>query len=123
VGRTLVIGLNWYWIALELTAAPAAGLLLALPLWRRSQVILGNIAGTVAIFATAIGLIFREYAVLDRATQACLDAGYTCWPNPSAFTRFAIYAFIGLIEVLVLFSVSLVFESRHSRRDYSPEWR
>ncbi|HEX2455003.1 MAG TPA: hypothetical protein VHI99_14980 [Vicinamibacterales bacterium] len=116
-------GLNWYWIALELTLAPAAGFLLAYPLWRKGQAILGNIAGTVAIFGTAIGLIFREYAVLDRATQACLEAGYTCWPDPSAFTRFAIYAFIGLFEVLVLFSVSLVFESRHSRRDYSPEWR
>jgi hypothetical protein len=106
-----------------LTLAPAAGFLLAYPLWRKGQAILGNIAGTVAIFGTAIGLIFREYAVLDRATQACLEAGYTCWPDPSAFTRFAIYAFIGLFEVLVLFSVSLVFESRHSRRDYSPEWR
>src|SRR6476620_11015362 len=90
VGRALVTGLNWYWIALELTLAPAAGLLLAYPLWRKGQAILGNIAGTVAIFGTAIGLIFREYAVLDRATQACLEAGYTCWPNPSAFTRFAI---------------------------------
>ena len=116
-------GLNWYWIALELTLAPAAGLLLAYPLWRKGQAILGNIAGTVAIFGTAIGLIFREYAVLDRATRACLEAGYTCWPNPSAFTRFAIYAFIGLLEVLALFSVSLIFESRSARRDYSPEWR
>ena len=61
--------------------------------------------------------------MLDRATQACLEAGYTCWPNPSAFTRFAIYAFIGLLEVLALFSVSLIFESRSARRDYSPEWR
>ena len=116
-------GLSWNWIFFEMTAAPVAGLLLAFPLWRKGQVILGNIAGTVAIFGTAIGLIFREYAVLDRATQACLDAGFTCWPTPSAFTRFAVYAFIGLLEVLLLFSVSLVFERRAARRDYSPEWR
>ena len=116
-------GLNWYWIALEIVAAPVAGFLLAFPLWRKGQVILGNIAGTVAIFGTAIGLIFREYAVLDQATKACLDQGFTCWPSPSAFTRFAIYAFIGLIVVLALFSVSLVFERRTARRDYAPEWR
>jgi len=118
-----VTGLNWYWIALEAVVPPIAGFLLAFPLWRKGQVILGNIAGTVAIFAAAIALIFREYAELDQATQVCLDAGYTCWPNPSAFVRFAIYAFIGLVEVLILFSVSLIFERRSARRDYSPEWR
>jgi len=118
-----VKGLNWYWIAFEAVVPPIAGFLLAFPLWRKGQAIFGNIAGTVAIFGAAIALIFREYAELDRATQACLEAGFTCWPAPSAFTRFAIYAFIGLVEVLILFSVSLVFERQSARRDYSPEWR
>ena len=31
---------------------------------------------------------------------------------PSEFTRFAIYAFIGLAEVFALFSLSLVFEKK-----------
>jgi len=42
---------------------------------------------------------------------------------PSAFTRFAIYAFIGLTEVIALFSLSIVVEDRARRRHYAPEWR
>lgn len=116
-------GLSWWWIALELTVAPAAGLLLAAPLWRRGQMILGSVAGTVVLFGTSVGLILREYAEVDRATLACLDAGYTCWPEPSAFARFAIYASIALIEVFALFWISLSVERRQRRRGYAPEWR
>jgi hypothetical protein len=108
---------------LEATVAPAAAVLVALPFWRGRQMILGNIAGTAVIFATAIGLILREYVELDRVTQACLEAGTTCFPQPSAFTRFAIYAFIALNEVFALFTLSLKVEERVRRRDYAPEWR
>jgi hypothetical protein len=55
--------------------------------------------------------------------QACFEAGTVCWPEPTAFTRFAIYAFIGLVEVFGLFSLSLVVEERVRRRGYAPEWR
>jgi hypothetical protein len=85
--------------------------------------IFGNIAGTAVIFGTAFALILREYVELDRVTRACLDAGSVCWPEPGAFTRFAIYAFIGLIEVFALFGLSLKFERRMRDRDYAPEWR
>ena len=51
------------------------------------------------------------------------DAGYTCWPEPSPFTRYAIYAFVALIEVFVVFALSLRVESKIRDRDYAPEWR
>jgi len=63
-----------------------------MPLWRRAEMIFGNILGSTVILASAIGLIFREYVEVDRTVQACIDAGTTCWPEPSAFARFAIYA-------------------------------
>ena len=47
----------------------------------------------------------------------------TCWPNPSAFSRYAIYAFIALFEVMALFSLSLKVENKIRRRGYAPEWR
>jgi len=118
-----VQGLNWYWIVLEVTVAPVAGILLAYPLWRSEQFILGNVAGTMVMFGSAFGLILREHAEIDRAVRRCLDAGTPCWPEPSAFTRFAIYAFIALIEVFVLFSISLGVERRRRRGDYAPEWQ
>jgi hypothetical protein len=61
--------------------------------------------------------------VLDRLTRQCLDAGLTCWPQPSAFSRYAVYAAIGLLEVIGLFLVSLKVERQMRRRHYSPEWQ
>lgn len=116
-------GLNWYWITWELTAAPLMGLLVTLPFWRKTEMILGNVVGSAVIFLWAISLIFREYVEVDRTVQACLEAGTTCWPEPSAFARFAVYASIGMAEVFVLFTVSLAVERRIRNRDYAPEWR
>jgi hypothetical protein len=95
----------------------------AYPLWRRGQTILGSIAGTAVVFATALGLIGREYSELDMLTQACIDAGTTCWPEPPAFTRFAIYACIALVEVFVVFALGLRVEARRRNARYAPEWR
>ena len=115
-------GLSWSWIAMELTAVPLA-LVLAYPLWRKDQFILGNIAGSALIFAAGIALILREHVELERVVQDCLDAATVCWPQPSAFTRYAIYAWIALLEVFGLFSLSLRVERRMRARDYAPEWR
>ena len=115
--------LNWYWITMQLTVPPVLGLVVTLPFWRRTEMIFGNILGSAVILTWAIGLIFREYVEVDRAVQACIDAGTTCWPEPSAFARFAIYASIGLGEVFLLFTISLAVERRIRNRDYAPEWR
>jgi hypothetical protein len=100
-----------------------AGLLIAWPIWRLNQPILGNLAGSVAIFGAAIALIMREHVELDARVQSCLGQGYTCWPDPSPFTRYAIYAAIALVQVMALFLFSLNVEHRLRRRGYDPEWR
>ena len=115
--------LSWAWIGLMATAPGIAGVLLAYACWRKEEYILGNLAGTAIILGTAFALIFRESAEVDRVTRACLDAGYTCWPVPSAFVRYAIYAGIGFTEVVALFLVSLTVEQRIRNRHYAPEWR
>ena len=120
---TSITGLNWFWIALALAVPPVVGVLIAFPIWMKSQPILGNLAGTVIIFGAAIALIMREHVELERAALQCLDQGFTCWPVPSAFMRYAVYAFIGLFEVMLLFSASLSVERRLRRRGYAPEWR
>ena len=116
-------GLNWSWVIVAAIAPGLAGMLVAYPIWRMNQPILGNLAGSAVIFAVGIALIMREHVELDRQVQACLAQGYTCWPDPSAFTRYAIYAGIALLQVMALFSVSLRVEHRLRRRGYDPEWR
>jgi hypothetical protein len=118
-----VEGLNWPWVALMSTAPAIVAVLVAIPFWRHGAMIFGNIVGTAVIFGTAMGLILREHAELDRATEACLAVGNTCWPDPSAFARYAIYSSIGLVEVVALFCLSLAVEKRMRGRDYAPEWR
>jgi hypothetical protein len=115
--------LSWRWIALMATLPPIVGALVAVPCWLNKQPILGNLAGTAVIFGSALALILRESTELDRLGRACIDAGYYCFPSPSAFSRYAIYAFIALFEVFALFTASLKVEERVRRRGYDPEWR
>jgi hypothetical protein len=115
--------LNWTWIGLSLAAPPIAGGLAAWAIWQTKQIVLGNIAGTAVIFAAALGFILREQAEIEAVVNACLEAGTTCFPEPSAFMRYAIYACIAMGQVFVLFWISLGYEHRLSRRDYAPEWR
>jgi hypothetical protein len=116
-------GLRWHWITLQMILPPPVALLVAYPFWRKEQMIFGNIVGTGVLFGTAFALIFREHAELDILVRRCLDDGVPCFPDPSAFTRFAIYAFIALLEVFALFTFSLFVEERMRRRNYAPEWR
>jgi len=118
-----VNGLSWQWIGVMATAPFVLGALIAYPVWRTQEYILGNLAGAAIIIATAFALIFRESAEVDRVTRACLADNYTCWPVPSAFVRYAIYAGIGMVEVIVLFLWSLRVEQTIRNRNYAPEWR
>ena len=116
--------LSWSWIAVMVLAPLPLGAIAATPVWRRRETILGNVAGTVVILATAFALIFRESASLDVAQRACFDAGFAmCTPTPGAFVRYAIYAGIGMAQVVLLFAISLKVERQIRERDYAPEWR
>ena len=106
-----------------LTAPPAIGVLVAYPFWRRREMIFGNLVGTTVILGAAFALIMRESIEIEQVTRQCLQAGYTCWPSPSAFVRYAIYAGIGMVEVFALFVWSLSVEARIRNRAYAPEWR
>jgi hypothetical protein len=116
-------GLAWYWIAIEATVVPLVGFLVALPLWLKEQPIFGNLAGTVVIFGSAFALILREHLQIEAVVGKCIDEGIPCFPHPEAFTRFAVYAFVALFEVIALFLVSLWVERKVRNRSYDPQWR
>jgi hypothetical protein len=115
--------LNWFYIGVAALLPPAGAFLVALPFWLKAQPIFGNLAGTAIIFGAAFVLIMREHVELDRGIMSCFEQGMVCFPQPPAFTRYAIYGFIALAEVIVLFMVSLRVEHRLRRRGYDPQWR
>ena len=119
-----MFGLDWFWIGMMAVVPPLLALAIAYPLWRAGSPIFGNIVGTILIFGCALGLIFREYAEINLFMQACLArGGEFCFPEPSGFARYAIYASLGLIEVFALFLFSLRIEHQVRTRDVAPEWR
>ena len=115
--------LNWFYIGVESVVPPIVGLIVALPFWLKEQPIFGNLAGSAIIFGAAFILIMREHVQLDHGIMSCFDQGMVCFPQPPAFTRYAIYASIALAEVIVLFMLSLRVEHRLRRRGYDPQWR
>ena len=115
--------MNWGRVALMVFMPLPIAVAAAYPFWRHREVIFGNIVGAAVIFGVAVALVINESFELDRLIRNCLDAGLTCWPEPSAFTRYVVYASIGLVEVVALFTASLMVEKRVRNRGYSPEWR
>ncbi|MDQ3068673.1 MAG: hypothetical protein M3R55_02950 [Acidobacteriota bacterium] len=116
--------MNWNWILAAAFAPLAAGLLVALPFWRKNLATLGSLAGTVLAFVCAALLISREYAELERLTEICLaDTGFACVFDPSPFARFAVYACVALVQGFILFIAGLKVEERIRNSAYAPEWR
>jgi len=118
-----VDALNWHYIGLEAVLPPLVALIVALPFWLKEQPIFGNLAGSAILFGAAFALIMREHVQLDRAIMRCFEEGMVCFPHPPAFTRYAIYGFIALAEVILLFLLSLEVERRLRLRGYDPQWR
>lgn len=116
-------GLSWTWIGLQALVPFVIALIVAYPFWRKGHPIFGNLVGTIVLFGAAFALIMRERIELDRIATRCFDQGYYCFPVPSAFARFAAYSAIALLQVFILFYLSIRVEEWQRSRGYAPEWR
>ena len=116
-------GLSWHWIALQATAPVPVAFLVAWAFWRGSNPMIGNIIGTGVVFIATVSAIGREYLALQALRRRCIEQQIPCPIHPDAFTRFAVYGFIGMFQIAALYAVSLWVEERTRRRNFSPEWR
>jgi hypothetical protein len=111
------------WILIAITAPLVIALLVAFLVWLAGAYMTGNIIGTGIVMACTLGLILREYLEIQRETARCVEAGIACAFVPEPFTRFAIYGFIAMCQIAVLFAVSLSLEERLRNRSFAREWR
>jgi hypothetical protein len=120
--------MDWRWIALALTVPTILGMLVAAPVWwKGKEPIVGGMLALFPIAVAMVAFIGREYIELERFNQNCrllLERSVICRaPSPEAFTRFGIYCFVGLLEAVILFSLSLWVEGRRQRREFAEGWR
>ena len=117
-----IVPMRWWPIGLAIVLPTILALIVARLFWSKDSTV-GNIMGSAVIAAAMIGFISREYVDLDQQRRACVAREVSCAFRPSDFTRYSIYASIGFIEVIVIYSLGLGFEERLRRRDRSPEWQ
>ena len=109
------LSLTWVFVAAILPMAVA--LIIALPLWhRRIKDEGGTIAGAAVVFACSLGLIGREFSHVLKMSGTCVARQIACHFEPEPFTRYAIYAGIGMLQVFALFMIGLSVEERLRRR-------
>ena len=86
-----------------------------------------SILGAFPIFIATVALIGREFIEIQRFYRQChalLDRHIVCRDlSPDDFTRFAIYCFIGMVQVFLLFYVSAVVDGRKRESEFEGAWR
>jgi hypothetical protein len=115
--------MSWFWIALALSLPFAVAVLVAWPFWGRSRDSLGSGVGSIFIFSCAVEFIAREYVELQQFSRECIVTEKVCSFHPEPFTRFCVYAFIGMAQVGTLFAISGAVERRIENAAFAKEWR
>jgi hypothetical protein len=116
------------WVAVGLTVPTLVGMLTAFPVWRWGKnPTIGAILGAPPIFIATVALIGREFIEIQRFYRQChalLERHMVCHDlSPDDFTRFAIYCFIGMLQVFLLFYMSAVVEGRRREGEFDEPWR
>ena len=122
------LAMDWRWVVVGLTVPTLVGMLLAFPVWRWGKnPTIGAILGAFPIFIATVALIGREFIEIQRFYRQCralLDRHIVCHDlSPDDFTRFAIYCFIGMVEVFLLFYMSAAVDERKREREFALPWR
>ena len=115
--------MSWSWIGIALILPFGIGLLIAWPFWGRSRDSLGGAVASIFILGFTLAFVGREYVHVQRLTQACIAAETRCVFSPEPFTRFGIYALIGMLQVGAVFAIGAAVEHRIENASFAREWR
>lgn len=73
---------------------------------------IGTIVGSGVVFACALLFIGREYTEYEQIRAWCVVREIACRFSPGLVNRCAIYGFIGMVQVFLLFLIGLGVEER-----------
>jgi hypothetical protein len=110
--------MNLVWVAAAAVVPLVAGMLTSAPLWRRRvRDDMGSIAGVGVVLFFVVTFIAREYGEIVDTEARCVVSGIGCHFHPEPFTRYVIFASIGLVQTFAIFITGLIVDERLRRRE------
>ena len=115
---------NWGLIALASVLPPLAAVAVAWPFWKSGRFIIGNVAGLAVVLVACLFFGFAEYADALKFRFWCAETNTPCRPTGSGdFMRISVFAFVAMVQAMLLHVVSGMKEHRTDRAGYDRRWR
>jgi len=110
------LDLNAWRILLAFVIPTLLGVVVGKVLWGSDDAMMGNVVASGVILALILLFFAGEYIEIARFQTACVDAHTPCKLRLGAHNRYFLFAFIGFIDVAVVYGMGLRHEERARRR-------
>ena len=110
------LSVNWGRMVLALVVPFLIGTIVAIPLWRKTDAVVGSAVGAALNFVLSMLFFAREFIEIASFGLACEMAKIPCRVVLGEFTRGAIYAAISFVNAAGIFSLGLVVSERRRAR-------
>jgi hypothetical protein len=116
--------INWDLIWLASVLPILVSLAVAWPFWKSGRFIIGTVAGLAVVLVSCLIFGFAEYADALKFRYWCAETNTPCKPTGSGdFLRIAVFAFIAMLQAMLLHVISGMKEHRTDRAGYDAGWR
>ena len=116
--------INWDLIALASLSPLLVSLAIAWPFWKSGRFIIGNVAGLAVVLVACLFFGGAEYADALKFRYWCAETATPCRPTGSGdFLRISMFAFIAMVQAMLLHVISGMKERRADRAGYDVGWR
>ena len=110
------LDLNGWRILLAFVIPTLIGVVVGKVLWGRDDTMMGNVVASGVILALILLFFAGEYIEIARFQTACVEANTPCKLRLGAHNRYFLFAFIGFIDVALVFVMGLRHEERARRQ-------
>ena len=92
--------------------------------WKSERFIIGNVAGMAVVLVACLIFGGAEYADALKFRYWCAETNTPCKPTGSGdFLRISVFAFVAMIQAMLIHVISGVQEHRTRRAGYDARWR